>query len=169
MHCSCIEIYRAEPTRRRECLYYLALGHYKMGNYEEARRFNGTYFLSFSAPQFLTDALASLSHCCISSIICPRITALLLDKEPTNLQAQSLAGLIDNRVTRGTPLPGTTHSEVAHHPDLVLVQTGTLAWRSSEGSQRSARSSSHPSYGEHPANDRPRPPPDLCSAFNTCP
>ena len=34
------EIYRAEPTRRRECLYYLALGHYKMGNYEEARRFN---------------------------------------------------------------------------------------------------------------------------------
>ncbi|CAL1714685.1 unnamed protein product [Somion occarium] len=34
------EIYRAEPGRRRECLYYLALGHYKMGNYEEARRFN---------------------------------------------------------------------------------------------------------------------------------
>ncbi|CDO73275.1 hypothetical protein BN946_scf185008.g37 [Trametes cinnabarina] len=79
------EIYRAEPTRRRECLYYLALGHYKMGNYEEARRFN----------------------------------ALLLDKEPSNLQAQSLAGLIDQRVTRGTlpsslplfhisPLPLTT-------------------------------------------------------------
>nr|VWO94688.1 Mitochondrial fission 1 protein [Ganoderma boninense] len=37
------EIYRAEPTRRRECLYYLALGHYKMGNYEEARRFNGAF------------------------------------------------------------------------------------------------------------------------------
>ncbi|KAJ8502226.1 hypothetical protein ONZ51_g51 [Trametes cubensis] len=60
------EIYRAEPTRRRECLYYLALGHYKMGNYEEARRFN----------------------------------ALLLDKEPSNLQAQSLASLIDQRVTQ---------------------------------------------------------------------
>ncbi|OJT01873.1 Mitochondria fission 1 protein [Trametes pubescens] len=60
------DIYRAEPGRRRECLYYLALGHYKMGNYEEARRFN----------------------------------ALLLDKEPSNLQAQSLASLIDTRVTR---------------------------------------------------------------------
>ncbi|KAI0792100.1 hypothetical protein C8Q75DRAFT_875505 [Abortiporus biennis] len=60
------EIYRAEPARRRECLYYLALGHYKMGNYEEARRFN----------------------------------ALLMEKEPTNMQAQSLASLIDKRVTR---------------------------------------------------------------------
>jgi mitochondrial fission 1 protein len=38
---STIEIYRAEPARRRECLYYLALGHYKMGNFEEARKFNG--------------------------------------------------------------------------------------------------------------------------------
>ena len=35
------EIYRADPPRRRECLYYLSLGHYKMGNYDEARRFNG--------------------------------------------------------------------------------------------------------------------------------
>ena len=35
------EIYRAEPGRRRECLYYLALGYYKMGNYEDAQRFNG--------------------------------------------------------------------------------------------------------------------------------
>ncbi|KAH9839862.1 mitochondrial fission 1 protein [Rhodofomes roseus] len=60
------EIYRAEPTRRRECLYYLALGYYKFGNYEEARRFN----------------------------------SLLMDKEPSNMQAQSLASLIDQRVTR---------------------------------------------------------------------
>ena len=37
----CVEIYREEPLRRRECLYYLALGHYKMGNFDEARRFNG--------------------------------------------------------------------------------------------------------------------------------
>uniref|UniRef100_A0A8H7NDI4 Mitochondrial fission 1 protein n=1 Tax=Bionectria ochroleuca TaxID=29856 RepID=A0A8H7NDI4_BIOOC len=26
--------------RRRECLYYLALGNYKLGNYAEARRYN---------------------------------------------------------------------------------------------------------------------------------
>ncbi|KAF3917329.1 hypothetical protein ABW21_db0200441 [Orbilia brochopaga] len=28
------------PERRRECLYYLALGNYKLGNYTEARRYN---------------------------------------------------------------------------------------------------------------------------------
>jgi len=60
------ELYRTEPTRRRECLYYLALGHYKMNNFEEARRFN----------------------------------ALLLEKEPSNLQAQSLGQLIDRGVAR---------------------------------------------------------------------
>ncbi|KAF9517057.1 hypothetical protein BS47DRAFT_1314662 [Hydnum rufescens UP504] len=60
------DIYRSEPTRRRECLYYLALGHYKMGNYEDARKFN----------------------------------ALLLEKEPTNLQAQSLNALISESVAK---------------------------------------------------------------------
>ncbi|KIY63511.1 mitochondrial fission 1 protein [Cylindrobasidium torrendii FP15055 ss-10] len=60
------DLYRAEPSRRRECLYYLALGHYKMGNFDEARKFNG----------------------------------LLLEKEPANMQAQSLSTLIDRGVTR---------------------------------------------------------------------
>ncbi|KAJ7834108.1 hypothetical protein B0H13DRAFT_224674 [Mycena leptocephala] len=60
------ELYRAEPTRRRECLYYLALGHFKMGNFEEAKKFN----------------------------------ALLMEKEPTNMQAISLGQLIDKGVTR---------------------------------------------------------------------
>lgn len=60
------EIYRSEPTRRRECLYYLALGYYKLGDYENARKFNN----------------------------------LLIDKEPHNLQAQSLNDLIDKSITR---------------------------------------------------------------------
>ncbi|KAK7466453.1 Mitochondrial fission 1 protein [Stygiomarasmius scandens] len=60
------DLYRSEPSRRRECLYYLALGHYKMGNFEEARKFNG----------------------------------LLLEKEPTNMQAKSLGQLIDKGVAR---------------------------------------------------------------------
>ncbi|KAG8930445.1 mitochondrial membrane protein [Tulasnella sp. 419] len=60
------DIYRSEPQRRRECLYYLALGHYKMGNFEDARKFN----------------------------------SLLLEKEPSNLQAQSLETLIDRAVAR---------------------------------------------------------------------
>jgi fission 1 protein len=34
------EIFRASPDRRRECLYYLALGHYKLGDYAEARKYN---------------------------------------------------------------------------------------------------------------------------------
>lgn len=61
-----LEIYRAEPGRRRECLYYLALGHYKMGNLDDAKKFN----------------------------------ALLLNKEPSNMQAQSLAQLIDKSAAR---------------------------------------------------------------------
>ncbi|KAF8141616.1 hypothetical protein EV363DRAFT_1204518 [Boletus edulis] len=60
------DIYRTEPTRRRECLYYLALGYYKMGNYADAKSFND----------------------------------ILLEKEPTNLQAQSLASLVEQAVTR---------------------------------------------------------------------
>ena len=34
------EIFRNVPERRRECLYYLALGNYKLGSYAEARRYN---------------------------------------------------------------------------------------------------------------------------------
>jgi fission 1 protein len=34
------EIFRDHIERRRECLYYLALGHYRLGNYAEARRYN---------------------------------------------------------------------------------------------------------------------------------
>ena len=61
-----MDIYRSEPTRRRECLYFLAVGHYKLANYAEAKRYNG----------------------------------LLLDKEPHNIQAQSLAGLIEGAVAK---------------------------------------------------------------------
>jgi fission 1 protein len=60
------EIFREAPERRRECLYYLALGNYKLGNYAEARRYND----------------------------------LLLDKEPENLQALSLQGLIEDKVAK---------------------------------------------------------------------
>ena len=60
------DIFKTTPERRRECLYYLALGNYKLGNYADARRYND----------------------------------LLLDKEPGNLQAQSLRTLIDDRVSR---------------------------------------------------------------------
>lgn len=34
------DIFRQSPDRRRECLYYLALGNYKLGNYAEAKRYN---------------------------------------------------------------------------------------------------------------------------------
>ncbi|KAF9977042.1 mitochondrial membrane protein [Actinomortierella ambigua] len=34
------DIYREVPDRRRECLFYLAVGHFKLGNYNDARKFN---------------------------------------------------------------------------------------------------------------------------------
>lgn len=60
------DIFKTTPERRRECLYYLALGNYKLGNYAEARRYND----------------------------------LLLDKEPGNLQSQSLRTLIEDKVSK---------------------------------------------------------------------
>ena len=34
------ELYKDYPERRRECLYYLALGNYRLAMYAEARRYN---------------------------------------------------------------------------------------------------------------------------------
>ncbi|KAF8426912.1 putative mitochondrial fission protein Tbfis1p [Tirmania nivea] len=34
------DIFKDYPERRRECVYYLALGHYRLGNYAEARQYN---------------------------------------------------------------------------------------------------------------------------------
>ena len=34
------EIYDQDTERRRECLYYLALGHYRLGEYSASRQFN---------------------------------------------------------------------------------------------------------------------------------
>ncbi|GAA6009021.1 Fis1p [Rhodotorula paludigena] len=61
-----MDIYRTEPSRRRECLYFLAVGHYKLGNYPESKRYNG----------------------------------LLLEKEPNNIQAQSLDQLVEQAVAK---------------------------------------------------------------------
>ncbi|POY70517.1 hypothetical protein BMF94_6431 [Rhodotorula taiwanensis] len=67
-----MDIYRTEPARRRECLYFLAVGHYKLGNYPEAKRFN----------------------------------SMLLEKEPNNMQSQSLKQLIESAVAKGEFQPG---------------------------------------------------------------
>lgn len=60
------DIYELEPNRRRECLYYLALGHYKLKNYTESKKF----------------------------------LEKLLSKEPNNMQAQSLLGMVDRDVQK---------------------------------------------------------------------
>ncbi len=69
-------------------MYYLALGHYKMGNYDEAKSFNceGPSLCAF--PSLGTNKWGTT-------------TARLLEKEQTNLQAQSLGILIDKAVKRG--------------------------------------------------------------------
>ncbi|KAL7006044.1 mitochondrial membrane protein [Cystobasidiomycetes sp. EMM_F5] len=61
-----MDIYESEPPRRRECLYYLSLGHYKLKNYTEAKKFIDK----------------------------------LLSKEPNNMQAQSLSGMVDADVQK---------------------------------------------------------------------
>lgn len=82
------DIFRDHAERRRECLYYLALGHYKLGNYAEARRYNDT----------------------------------LLKNEPGNLQAQSLRGLIDDKVARGA----YSSCSVLGNGELMLAIEGLL-------------------------------------------
>jgi fission 1 protein len=57
-----------------------------MGNFEEARKFNGVL-----SNHLLEDVIRAYSD--------PQ--ALLIEKEPTNLQAQSLGQLIDRGVARG--------------------------------------------------------------------
>ena len=48
-------IYLESPERRRECLYYLALGYFKLGKYKEARRYNETLLkLEEENPQALS-------------------------------------------------------------------------------------------------------------------
>ncbi|KAI9894423.1 MAG: mitochondrial membrane protein [Vezdaea aestivalis] len=53
------EICINSPERRRECIYYLALGHYKLGNYAEARRQNDS-LLSSEPNNMQADSLRSL-------------------------------------------------------------------------------------------------------------
>jgi hypothetical protein len=128
----CKEIYRAEPTRRRECLYYLALGHYKMGNYDEAKKFNGAHFLA--------------SFLCSTALMIPLYSGLLIDKEPTNMQALSLATLIDKGVTRGLCRfsPNPTASQPAFCRRLYRHGTsrrGSRGRRDSSGRSHTASSS----------------------------
>ena len=34
------ELYKEQPARRRECLYYLSVGNFKLAQYVEARKYN---------------------------------------------------------------------------------------------------------------------------------
>ena len=34
------EIYHEDPERQRECMYYLALGYYRLGEFTQSRKFN---------------------------------------------------------------------------------------------------------------------------------
>ena len=122
------EIYAAEPLRRRECLYYLALGYFKLGNWDHARRFNSASIrsvvqlaLPFSRavrcqrpawPTELRIKRAQPPSSCSSTFACSlehladilsclSPPDLLLSKEPTNLQAQSLNQLIDDGLRKG--------------------------------------------------------------------
>lgn len=77
-------------------MYFLAVGHYKLGNYPEAKRYNSASS-SFRAPSVcLSDTLS---------------VGMLLEKEPNNFQAQSLNALIEQAVSKG---------ELRDHPFLAM-------------------------------------------------
>jgi fission 1 protein len=59
------DIFRSSPERRRECLYYLALGNYKLGNYEEARKYNDI---------LLTNEPANMQASNLQTLIDDRVT-----------------------------------------------------------------------------------------------
>jgi hypothetical protein len=81
-----------------------------MGNYDEAKKFNGARALSFFRCYQSPD-----------SVIPPFVSpALLLEKEPTNLQAQSLSSLIDKGVARGTCFDDSSFTS------LIIVAEGYI-------------------------------------------
>jgi len=86
------EIYRSEPERRRECLYFLAVGHFKLGNYPEAKRYNSKFILRSlkTYPKF--ELMEGSTN---------DLPGLLLEKEPNNFQSQSLKALIEQAVAKG--------------------------------------------------------------------
>lgn len=57
-----IDIYRTDPPRRRECLYFLAVGHYKLGSFAEAKRYNGPSSFPFPL-HVLPASRLPLSYC----------------------------------------------------------------------------------------------------------
>lgn len=130
------DIYRTEPTRRRECLYFLAVGHYKLGNYPEAKRYNGRSTRP-SAPLLSSPTLGvPLHNADKTREIYPHRSAMLLEKEPNNIQAQSLKQLIEAAVAKGafffplvpstsfTALRGTNHSYTLD----LHIQRDTSGW-----------------------------------------
>lgn len=100
------EIYRSEPSRRRECVYYLALGYYKLKLFEEAKKFNGMspkfclyLFIVCIHPTFLLAQYVSnrldFNVCVCSTLLTPacRIVAGKGAKQPTS----SVIGQVDRR------------------------------------------------------------------------
>ncbi|KAG9295944.1 hypothetical protein G9A89_011796 [Geosiphon pyriformis] len=60
------EIYKETPDRRRECLYYLALGYYKLSEYSKAREYNSQLLAhepnnlqALSLKQLIEDGVSS--------------------------------------------------------------------------------------------------------------
>lgn len=135
MPSSHIEIYRAESSRRRECLYYLALGHYKMGNFEEARRFNGLSPLIIVTSTYSYFSINSFSP---------------INREGANQYASSKPCFSDRRrrYTRFVYFLPVLGPNSHFHP-----QKATLVWQLREEQLQLVQSWSAVSYGEQPANN----------------
>jgi hypothetical protein len=131
---STVEIYRAEPARRRECLYYLALGHYKMGNFEEARKFNGVSNL------LLEDEIRAYRT---------RLNLSPAYRERTHESSSSVSWTTHRQGCSARSVPFLLFLKCTLHP---CEQKATLAWPSLVEQQLSGPSSSQASYGEQLAD-----------------
>lgn len=96
-------------------MYFLAVGHYKLGNWSEAKRYNCAFLERGGGGGDLVRMLIGGE----------RFAALLLEKEPTNRQAQSLAGLIDSAVAKGAVFPSFTRSKTLC---LLLALVSLFSW-----------------------------------------
>jgi hypothetical protein len=104
-----MDLYRDDPSRRRECLYYLALGHYKLRNFDQARRF------SSPLPRLLTPTAETL----------PRHAA----GQGTDKPASFRAGVADRegRVQRFVSACPSSHANTCTDGLMGLAMVGGAA------------------------------------------
>lgn len=142
------DIYRTEPSRRRECLYFLAVGHYKLGNYPESKRYNGALPSCRACREQRARADPPDSRvpqdCCSrrSRTTSRRRASTSSSSRPSPRVRLRLAGLASRRSSHGDSPSAVAHSFLrSSRSHRGLCRDGHRRWRS--------RCSRHPLCGAH--------------------